>query len=551
MLFVRKSLKTPPLKSGAHANTDPFGPHDGVLIEGQATKVADSELDSVEGSEGSKEFVATAVRTDAPVKKAGWLGGLMKKRKVGGDSHEKDRQGPSAQVARPAPAPLAEEAEVVEHGAAAEPSASTPVPESVRVSEQSAKASKLLGRFGKSTKKTEARAPATSKEKPPKPPKPSKEAKPRKGVLYIGADVDEATTAWWELKGDHLTPLDGAPTHGRAVLFSRKDLRFQTAKPLSLTDAISLGFQETGEDVVVVNASRAHGVVYVTPPARIMEMGLDIVPGGLVLEAVAKAHSMTAPCVVGFDLPGDNGRAALLAIGALLPKVGLAKFQLTLNTDNRQFTLNQFVSQQKGFPDGAAVTLFGLAELVAESSKLPAYPKAAMFFGGVSKSAASWIAVGIAGVLAAGGVGAYAYLQAEKGRLAQAVEATVAADRAAKQKVATMVEARVPALIRRATLDVPTIFSQASQLWLPRTKVAVDAVLAEGARVEVTFSPTGGQPGTPSFSASEQEIAEFVGRTEVGACRRDLLNMNGASNEIVATYICENAVVIVPGYSLE
>lgn len=388
--------------------------------------------------------------------------------------------------------------------------------------------------------------------KPAKPEKAKRRPATRGGKpAYVAVVLDGTGDAvWWEVSGDTLVRMPDPPAAGTAVVFSRDDIRIAADKPMSHQDALGLAFQETGEDAAVANASRSHGVIYATGAARVTGSSIKVIPGLLVLEAVAKANGLEAPDVGGFDLPLGGGGTALLVLAALHAKEGLGKNQVTLNPENRQFSIDQFVSQLKGAQGG--VTLFGLSELLAAAATLPRYPTEPMVLWGLPKSKAWLGAIALSGALAAGAGGLYLYIEGATHLMERRAEAAQQAEKAAAQAAAYFVENRVHGLVEKASLDVGRSFRDASSVWVPRSMVRMDANLSGGTTLTVVFSPSG--PKTTKqyvFSATQAEIDSFLARTKVGDCARISLSINGATNEITAAYQCPNPGSPIPGYGLD
>lgn len=395
----------------------------------------------------------------------------------------------------------------------------------------------------------------SKKEKAPKPEKPKKAPRTPSGrgrkPGYVAVVLDgTGDTVWWAVAGNALQRMPEAPTTGVAVVFSRDDTRIAAEKAVSYQDALGLAFQETGEDAAVANASKAHGVVYATSAARIAESALKIIPGLLVLEAVAKANAMQGPDTAGFELALDGGGTALLVLAALSAKDGIGKHQWTLNPENRQFSIDQFVAQQKGATGG--VTLFGLSELLNAAATVPGYPTEPLVLWGIPRSKAWLGAVALSGLLAAAGVGVYVYIEGATLLMEQRAEEAKKAEKTAQRAAALFVENRVAGLVEKASLDVGQALEQAAAVWVPRSVVRLDSKLSDGTTLTVVFSPSG--PKTSKqylFSATKAEIDSVLGRTSVGGCNRLSLSINGATNEITAVYQCPNTGGPIPGYGLD
>lgn len=543
MLFVKKPAKKP---AAAEATSLFVEPGFGATLDGESVRVADSPATPSPGSKDPGKGGFSFMR-----KRSGAGPGQAAEAKLYVDAEE----------ITPVPVPVrpdlsaripADDAQT----ASAASAASAPAPL------ESSKVSKLLGRFSRPSPKTAPAQETGPKEPPaPKAPKPPKPAKPprapkaptrKSSALYIGMDVNETVTEWWAISNGTLVALTEPPQSGRAVLFSKKDARLAATKTLSYNDAVGLGFQESGEDVTVVNASAQHRVVYATSPERIQGLGPEIIPGLLVLEAAASRGQVDLPSIVGFSLPGENGMVAALVVGVLQQKGGLTRSQMTLNTSNPQFSIDQFVAQQKGFQQSSGVRLFGLQELLAEAAKLSSYPTEALVFGRIPKSKAALLSVALATVVMAGSLVYYGYLATALGLVHGGIAEAQQAERAEKLKLADLVESRVASLAAISSLDPVILFGYAREVRVPFSKVVLDATVATGTTMTVTFSPTGMRKGkASSFVASAEDIRAFNAREIAGPCTRTTLSVNGVLNEIVATYTCESATDAISGYSLD
>lgn len=399
----------------------------------------------------------------------------------------------------------------------------------------------------------EEKAKKAKKARPEKAPKPQKPRKVKAdGAVYLSLDVGSGSNVYWKVGKDSLEavePLSG----GRALSFSPVDTLIEADVTMSNSAAQDLAVGETGEDVVIVNASKAHNLVVATPKERVYGNPVRLAPGTLALASLLKEQPKpTSPRVVGFDLRGGEQHVLILFVWGP-DGIGLAPCQVVVNPGDIGFTVSEFAASRRLSAEDVNALFFDNAELIAASAKAPFYPNEAAILGLPATRALAYGA--LLSVVAAAVVSGYSFtkyqeLTALKGRAAGAQASLKRTEAAAAEALAE----RIPSFARAQSLDARRSFERARQLWVPSTTVLLEAKL-DGDAFEIAMpllrGPQVGTSPSVAQALTPEELAALVDLSAPKDCSRTGLTVNGMLNEVQLSVTCENGNLGFTRYRLD
>ena len=190
-------------------------------------------------------------------------------------------------------------------------------------------------------------------------------------ILHLGRPL------LWEVSDDGIVELQSFPTDvGQVFSFDPGDLRLVVERPLGTQAAKQMFVREHGEDVRVVNRSRALRRIYGRPLERFAGHGYAILPGALALDLLlAERGAKGGPCVAGFVLGGAGPGARRLALLYAFDELGnVLRFQPAINPDDLPFVVEELARSTGIDCRFDQALLFSQSDLFGVRRQLDHYP---------------------------------------------------------------------------------------------------------------------------------------------------------------------------------
>lgn len=362
------------------------------------------------------------------------------------------------------------------------------------------------------------------------------------GGCVLQTRLESGADLYWRLGPGLLEAVD-APASGTLVSFTPDDHRVRSARPLSVEGAKSLAIRETGSHgrVRVVNLSRRSGLVYATAAERLQGLGCRVVPGLQLLDALMRQHGLEAPMVAGFVFEAA-AQGTRLAILYAMADEGPPALSVSINPADMEQTIALFVNSARLPQDTRAVVFTG-AEMLGSLAAASAYPQRAEWQG--IPLHLLWRCVAWGAWSAFAGTAAWAataYMQH-----VQAEQRYAAADaRSAARRVALegLRATRPLAVSREAALDPDALLGVAEALWLPGTRVAIDA-RAEATTYTIILAlqrpPARGGAAAQGTPADAARVAALMEAQPPAGCVRLALETAESFDEIKVALRCAAA----------
>lgn len=371
-------------------------------------------------------------------------------------------------------------------------------------------------------------------------------------TLTLVTELEGGRSVFWQVGATTLAPAQ-ADAAVFAVSFSAEDRRFATAQPLGQRAAQDLALMEIGEPVRMVNASRARSAVYATRASRVASFSMALAPGLQALdELLSRAGRARRNLVTGFVLRDASGRTLALLYHADA-QGELGALQVTANPENMEFTLAQFVASRRLDVDSHEVVLFDNADLLSAAATLQRYPVEPVLAG---LTLTQWLRTGAAAAfVAALASGAWAGMEHLRGaELAARVRALTASTKHASTRNGELLRSALPSFGRLMGLDTDAELGRAQSLWLPGTRVTMEARVAE-TRYRLTMPVVRGERvGARPSVASRLSVEELEGLVDFAppqGCDREGLAVKGALNELQVSIVCKNPASAFARYRLD
>jgi hypothetical protein len=374
---------------------------------------------------------------------------------------------------------------------------------------------------------------------------------PPASVLLV-TELEGGRRVFWEVGATTLAPAAGEATRS-AVSFSPEDRRFAVPQPLRQRAAQDLALMEIGEPVRVVNASRREQAVYATRAARVAETPGTLIPGPLALDALLlRAERERRNLVTGFVLKGADGRTLALLYHADA-QGELGALQVTANPENMEFTLAQFVASRRIDVDSHEVVLFDNADLLSVADALQRYPNETVI-AGLALSQLLRLGAGLALVGACAGV-AWAVTEYARDTDLQSRQRALNSDiRRATARNGELLQSALPGFARTLGLDTDVELARAQALWLPGTRLSMEARATETRYRLVMPVVRGERVGARPSVASRLTVEELAGLVDFAppdGCTREGLAVKGALNELQVSIVCQNPDSAFARYRLD
>lgn len=350
--------------------------------------------------------------------------------------------------------------------------------ESVSESEEQTKTSEKKPSFPFWAKKEKAQVTAESS-KPEKTKKTDsknkdKAVKAQSGAIYLSTELENGTIIVWELTTKSLKQLPAMPKGKVAFSFSDQDYRFAVDGPLSNAKATGVALAEIGETVGIVNLSRKVGSVHATRMSRINESQYALAPGGQLFETGFRTKDDAGSIVVGALLKDQVDGQSLLILQHLGPNLEAGRIQLTLNPENIEYIVGQFMTREKVVRGNVKTLLYTNDELIALAKSAANYPSA-LTWNGISIAKLKAVTM-LSTTLVCGAALAFAGSQyQEQAKLAEQLKQKESTAALAKEEKLKLLSQARESIVAGMQMDVNKLFETATLVHTPGAVVEVTA----------------------------------------------------------------------------
>jgi len=352
--------------------------------------------------------------------------------------------------------------------------------------------------------------------------------------LESGADL------YWRVSPGDLEQIE-EPGGGRVVSFTADDHRFSAPQALSVEQAKSFAVRESesAEKMRVVNASRRSGLVYATPVSRLEAARFAIAPGMQVLDALLRAHGARPPVVAGC-LFESRDRSERLAILHAIKESGRTELSISINPEDMEQVIALFVNSTR-LPHETATLIFSAEEFCGAARGLACYPGEPEWEGIPTRRIATGLF--LAAALAAGGTLTAAAFNYGRIELAAAREAQARGELERLQgRIGATIAAHPLAFAAQVGLPEAEIFGLAEQLWVPGSRVSLQAQRA-GFDYTVTIALSSnrvmeGNRPSPYAATDRERVSAVIELEPPQGCSKRDISTTGVINEIQVAVSC-------------
>ena len=463
---------------------------------------------------------AVEVPVDAKVKKQSLFAGL----KMGKKSSKAEQAAPSAQEGESAPTDAAQASENV-------------------TSEKPSKSKWFsAGAFSKKAKNESdaGTAPGGSSKETPKKAKKPKKSKTKAGAsVYLTTEIENGRTIFWELGATTLRQLEEAPAGARVFSFSKDDVRYRADKAMNDRKAQGVALSDIGENVGIVNLSKAFGAIYACRLSKLQNEPYVIAPGVQVFEPEMLSRETDTDQILGAML-SDDTTGQSMAILVHVNSVGDAESaQVSLNPENMNFVLSQFMASRKINRARVQTLIFNNQEILELSKDAKAYPSSLMLYG-LPVSTLRKSALGSTSLLALTCM-AWAGLQYYSLDIASQDKAALTGEiRNLSSKRLDVLANSLGSITAEMRTDVAPFVSQAEALWVPGSNISATARLETWEYVVVM--PLANKDNVASNPAGEvrsaSELMRLMNLNVPENCTKSNLTSANTQNEFKITVTC-------------
>lgn len=375
-----------------------------------------------------------------------------------------------------------------------------------------------------------------------------------RGAVDVLIELEGNRRVFWRVTAQNFDELPAERVR-KAVSFSRNEHRFHVEGALGFNAAQDLALAEVGEDVRIVNASRAVHAVYASTAQRIAELQPVTVGPGLQLidELLLKERKSGEEMICGLILKGASESQSLAVLYHFTDQDEVAATQITVNPDNLNFVLAQFASSRRLEVADTKVILFNNEDLLKVAAKIEYYPAEAVWRG-VPVRVVLWTATAIAAG-AAGLCGLYAAQAYVRVAAAQSKVSSASADQKKVQKsIDELLTSSVVSFAHSQSLNLAQMTERAGEFWTPGAKVVVDAT-ARTETYNITLPLTrGGLMGNrPSVlhQLNLGHVEPLLKKEPPEGCAKAMPEVSGGLNAVQVTITCESTSSALSGYRLD
>lgn len=375
----------------------------------------------------------------------------------------------------------------------------------------------------------------------------------RENHVDIVAELDSGRTVLWRVTDKELFPLDSFAVK-RGVSFSSQDHRYASEGVLNYNQARDLALSELGEECRIVNATKNHQAVYASVATRVQDFTHPVGPGVGILEALLRqGDHLGKDLIAGFLLNSEESGQSLAILYYITPTGVYSAPQITVNPENLDFTLSQFAASKRLYLEEAEVVLFRNHELIEGQTFLELYPAETVWYG-VPVRKIMWAGIGLVCV-AATGCAAYAGLAYVKKHSLESEKVQLTAQvKTIDQALQSRISESLVSFAATQSINIDQVTSRAGEIWLPFSKVLVEASKGtEKYSMTMPLTRGGFANNRPSVVGQvvPSDVEPLVSLVPPTGCSKDIPGVNGGIDAIQITITCETPASPVSRYRLD
>ena len=360
--------------------------------------------------------------------------------------------------------------------------------------------------------------------------------------ITLLTELDNGRQLFWNLTTTSLQQLPGTPELPAVLSFSKDDVRIYSDTVLTYAKADEVATVDIGEDVVVVNKTKELNTLYCTRADRAMTALFRIAPGQQALDALLKATDRTGRAFVTGFLVRDEAAATSVAILYYVSAEGeSSKPQVTLNPDNMDFLLAQFMATRKADKKTTEVHFFDNADLLSVAGDFRYFPNEKVWNGVPIRVLQRGGAV-LTGVIAAASVAFTAVNYTQQKLLDSDIRTMKENASDLNKKTNQRIGESIYSFSQNVSQDQERMFAVAEQVWSPGAKLLAE-MKGQDTKVTVNFPLSTNrqfQNKVSVYSAvSPEAVAKITGMVAPEGCQKNKPQTTGSLNEIRIDIVCQ------------
>lgn len=372
--------------------------------------------------------------------------------------------------------------------------------------------------------------------------------------MYIQTDLENGKSIFWKMTDTTLEQIESIPDSELVASFGQLDIRVPCEKNDGFGQIQKMLDSDADSKTYPINRAKEYECAYGTAVSRINELTYRMGPGQQVLEALVAEKlqgedDKPGIIVYGLQFKDSNSGTSLTILFSKDSLGGTGKPLVTINSDNVDFVLSQFLAQKKIPKQQARIFWFTNSEFLSASHEIHLYPNEAVFQG-IPVRKLLWIGVLGSALASVGGAGWLSFEFTRNELVKKESEQAVAEKTQIATQNAQTVANSLNAFSKIMSLNVDDIFKKASSLWIPGSVVQIQAGPAETVyTIKMTYKdktprlPGGGFASDRfyfKFVPEEQYLA-MLKPFEDENCTKSQVKYSGDLNEAEFTITCPNS----------
>ncbi|HCA27609.1 MAG TPA: hypothetical protein DEP05_08240 [Betaproteobacteria bacterium] len=276
-----------------------------------------------------------------------------------------------------------------------------------------------------------------------------------------------------EIVADGVKQLPQPPDDAVVTVFSPAEHKLLSETKVSPSKARSLAVRET-EEIVRVVLPKDGKTIYAAPAEWIGSFTHDVASGMQAMSVTTRRlRGHGGKFVVGYALKDVESGRPMLVLYAMDEDGGLGEPQMSIFTDDVEFIIEQFASQNGIAADETTVRIFNVDDLREVVRGLLVYPREDSVYGVKKSTAVNLLVIGALSFFAVFSSADMAFWLKQRSAEKAAAEAT-ARTSSIFSFVGDSVAAHLTTFAHAVSINDAGAFNRASSIWRPGGKVSMD-----------------------------------------------------------------------------